>query len=472
MTLHYPDLPPGKHLVIDSATVADTYRLERRQHRPARDPAEPVMAAELPWEGDNVTVLHVRFDAQAGRYRMWYQAHDFQLERERKKLGRSPYGNVGEPQPIYLCHAESDDGVHWRRSKLDLYSHPSGENGICFKGVSGVASNTFMERPGAPPGERFTLVNCEWRSLGIGGIYIAHSPDGLRWTYTTERPVIHGHSDCRNSLVFNPERRVTMLYMRGWHAAAVGWPNGKGNPRRRVSYSESPDMLHWSERQTLLTPDELDTNDFYGMVVFRYGDLFIGQLWIYDDDVEKTIHIQLAFSRDGIHWTRLPHRPAFLACREPGGRGGFMVMPAQEPVVVAGQIFIYWTEHDTPHDKPSGGAKTFRGRLRLDGFVSLAADAPMGHLVTRPFTLQNDQITINAATHGGQIAAELVEPCWHDPEGQPVEGFAAKDCNVFQGDSTAHRLSWRGLSNLRSLRGRRLLLRMALVHAEIFSFTL
>lgn len=468
----YPDLKPGKHLVLDNTTVADTYRLRRRQYQPVRDPADAVMVASFPWEGDYVTPLRVTFDPACKRYRMWYQVHDYDIEEERKALGRSRYGNIGEPQPMYLCHAESSDGIQWERSRLNLYPHPAGENSISFKGFSGVAGNTILERPGAPPEERFTLVNCEWRSNEVGGIYIGHSPDGLRWSYTTEKPLIHGESDCWNSLVYNPERRVTMLYMRAWHSAAVGWPNGKGNPRRRVSYSESPDLKTWSEPQVILTPDELDTNDFYGMQVFRYGDTFIGQLWIHDDDRLETIHIQLAFSRDGIHWSRLPHRPAFIPHRLESDPRVYMIIPAQQPVVVGDEMYHYWTEHYVPHSVAGRETRAYRGRLRLDGFISLAADAPMGNLITRPFVLRGDRILINARVQGGEIVAELVEPYWHDPEGKPIEGFSAKDFDLFRGDCLSHPLSWRGVSDLTTLRGRRLMLRLAMTHAEIFSFTL
>src|SRR5207248_2756818 len=144
---------------------------------------------------------------------------------------------------------------------------------------------------------------------------------------------------------WNPERQVFMLYMRGWHCAAVNWPVlGKGNPRRRVNYSESKDLKHWTEPQQILTPDELDTNDFYGLQVFRYADYFLGQLWIYDDDVEESIEIELIWSRDGIHWSRHPDRPRFL----PRG-DDYMVIPAQEPVVVGDEMFVYYTSHEQPH---------------------------------------------------------------------------------------------------------------------------
>ena len=50
----FPDLSPGKHLLLDHATIADTYRLKRRIHQPKREPTDPVLTHEKPWEGDSI----------------------------------------------------------------------------------------------------------------------------------------------------------------------------------------------------------------------------------------------------------------------------------------------------------------------------------------------------------------------------------------------------------------------------------
>jgi hypothetical protein len=378
----------------------------------------------------------------------------------------------------------SRDGVRWERPALGIF----GDTNICFKGYSGINSNTILLRPEAPPAERYALVNCEWRSMEVGGIYIAYSPDGIHWAYPPDaKPLIHGESDCNNGCVFNPDKNVYMLYMRGWHTAAVGWikewvggpgvptgPHGK-NSRRRVTYAESPDLKTWSEPQVIATPDELDTNDFYGICAFRYANAYLGMLWIYDDDEMGTIDIELAWSRDGIRWDRHPQRPKFIGTGEKGEIGGYMVIPAQEPVAVGDALYFYVNEHGWyPHDAQIGPYRNaaYRARLRMDGFVSLDADRRLGCLVTRPFTLQSDRIAINAATQGGRITAELAEPWWYDPAGKPVPGFAAGDCDIFEGDSTAHVLSWRGQSDLRALKGRRLMLRLSMYHSQLYSFTL
>lgn len=467
----YKDLLPGKHLVMDRFSVADTFRLYRTVHKPRRDPSEPVLEPCNPWEGTAVMVSRVSHDIETGEWKMWYIAFNPDLEQERIRLKKSKYGNVGQPQPYYLCFAKSADGIHWERPALNLYESTN----ICFKGVSGVYGGSILEMPDASRERRYLLVNCEWRDMETGGIYIAYSSDGIHWEYPAgDKPLIHGESDCNNGIVFNVERGVYMLYLRGWHAAAVGWIPNK-NTRRRVAYSESADLVHWSEPQIILTPDELDTNDFYGMSPFRYANGYFSQLWIHDDDGKETIETQLAWSRDGICWERHPERPRFLETGEKGEIDGYMVLPALEPVRAGDNLYIYYTAHSgLPHDTQISRYRSivYRAKLRMDGFVSLDADRRPGCLVTRPFTLAGDCIEINAATQGGRIVAELVEPHWHDPEGKPIEGFSADDFDVFEGDSIRHRLSWRGRSDLGRLRGRRLLLRMMLVHAQIYSFTI
>jgi hypothetical protein len=502
----FPDLMPGKHLLLDHATVADSYRLRRRVHQPKREPPEPVLTPDRPWEGVRVTPIHVVFDAQRRVYRMWYSVWNPAAAEQRKALRPGLAGNVGEPQPSYVCYAESRDGVQWQRPDLRIYPEHGGANNICFKGFS-EASGGILHRPDAPPEDRYVMANLDWFSMANGGVCFAYSPDGIHWAYRNHEPAVFGCSDTFNCLLYSPERKAYMLYMRAWHSAAVDWitdwVGGPGRPRvvdpvkakaekeaqeriakeaglhpqhkntrRRVAYAESADLKKWTESQIILTPDELDTDDFYAMQPFRYADYYLGQLWVYDDVEAGTIHTELTFSRDAFNWSRLPDRQKFIPTGEPGDPDGFMVFPAQQPVVVGDDVYVYWCGEDCPHDVDDAHGVTYRGRLRMDGFISLQADRRLGALITRPFVLQGERILINAATHGGEIVAELAEPYYHEVRGKPVEGFTADEFDVFRGDSIAHTLSWRGRSDLSALRGRRLMLRMSLYHADIYSITL
>src|SRR5690242_16977313 len=117
----FPDLKPGKHLVFDNFSIADTFRLHRQVHQPRRDPSEPIIQPQRPWEGIATVITNVMHDEASGQWRMWYTGYDVAAEETRKKLNVSRYGNIGEPQPFVLCYATSDDGIRWNRAPLGIY---------------------------------------------------------------------------------------------------------------------------------------------------------------------------------------------------------------------------------------------------------------------------------------------------------------------------------------------------------------
>ncbi|MGB9641599.1 MAG: hypothetical protein ACPL3Q_00170 [Candidatus Ratteibacteria bacterium] len=96
----FQDLLPGKHLVMDNFAVADTFRLKRTVHRPKKDTEKPVLFPEKAWE-TGVIAGKIIIDKDRHLWRMWYVAHDHRAEKIRKGLGKSRYGNVGEPQPFF-----------------------------------------------------------------------------------------------------------------------------------------------------------------------------------------------------------------------------------------------------------------------------------------------------------------------------------------------------------------------------------
>lgn len=479
----HQDLTPGTHLLWSDAVVGDRYKLTRNVHRLAPDPYEPIMVADKPWEGQRVCPLRVIHEN--GLWRMWYRAIDPVLHKQRKEAGTSPNGNVGPPVPMFICYAESDDGVKWRKDPQGVCEHYAGENNIVFTGYSEAAGG-ILDLPGRPHHKRFVLANCEWlrNEYGGGGITIAHSDDGIHWEYLHPEPVICGDSDTHNNLVYDAVNDRYLIYMRAWHAATVDrnedWVAGPGymphhqrNVRRRVAVAESKDLLHWSEPQIIMTPDELETNDYYGLTVFNApGDSFGGFLWVYDDDARETIHVELTLSNDGVQWWRPPHRPKFIDVGEPGWQDGYMVFVHSEPIVVGDDMYIYWKGLDKPHDVGDSSGKAYRGKLRRDGLISLDANRQLGAMITRPFTLESESITINAATQGGALRAELVEPWNYEPRGKTIEGFTMQDSDPFTGDAVSHTLSWKGKTDLSALRGKRLMLRIHMYHAQLYTITL
>jgi hypothetical protein len=186
--------------------------------------------------------------------------------------------------------------------------------------------------------------------------------------------------------------------------------------------------------------------------------------------------VELIWSRDGFDWSRHPQRPAFLPLGPLGRGDSHMILPSPINVTRGDNSYVYYMGGDLPHDVPAPCRYMMRGTLRRDGYYSLRADSRLGTMITRPFTLRNEPIILNAVANGGSVRATLVEPfheaCKGEPEGKPVAGYSLEESDAFTGDDLSYRLSWRGSSDLSALRGRRLMLKLACTYADLFSITL
>ena len=107
-----------------------------------------------------------------------------------------------------------------------------------------------------------------------------------------------------------------------------------------------------------------------------------------------------------------------------------------------------------------------RYSIRLDGFVSLHAPLSGGELITKPLTFTGTRLFINYATSAaGSVRIEL-----QDAAGEPLKGLSLVDSEEMYGDSLEQRVSWKDGSDLASLVGQPIRLRISLRDADIYSF--
>jgi len=86
-------------------------------------------------------------------------------------------------------------------------------------------------------------------------------------------------SDTHNNFIYDEINDRWLMYVR---PRAFAGNDLKHVGRRRVAVKESPDLVKWTHEQTVLVPEENDPDYFYAMTVFRRGDLFFGQLQMYE----------------------------------------------------------------------------------------------------------------------------------------------------------------------------------------------
>src|SRR5262249_23609267 len=114
-----------------------------------------------------------------------------------------------------------------------------------------------------------------------------------------------------------------------------------GYHRRRVALQSSRDLEHWTHERTILIPTETETPEYYGLVVFRRGDLFFGIVQVFDNTT-GLMRGELCWSSDGEHWDVLPTHPGFLSVGSPGSWDAGMAMADDNPIDVGDEMRFYY----------------------------------------------------------------------------------------------------------------------------------
>jgi hypothetical protein len=234
---------------------------------------------------------------------------------------------------------------------------------------------------------------------------------------------------------------------------------------RCVARAESPDGLHWGQAQVIFDlPQEGDPpgTSTYGLSGFPYEGMYVGLLRVMHD--ERTIDLQLVYSYDDLDWCRGHDRTPFIGLGPEGSYDSGMVFSSTVPVAVGEELWFYYgaMNHDHAHE---GNEVIALAKLRRDGFVSLDAE-DAGELVTKPVIFEGGRLILNLACEAdGYATVELL-----DEADQPLPGYAQSDADRLAGDSVSRIATWRGKSDVRSLAGKPVKLRLALRRAKLYAF--
>ncbi len=427
-------------LFVDSFLIdCMTGSAQRRLHHP--QPREIALKFDKPWEGRYCGYVTVLVDD--GRIKLYYR------------------GWPGLDTGACTCVAESDDGIHFTRPELGLIEWDgSKKNNIIWKGGGSHNFTPFKDsNPDCPPDQRY-------KALASGaskthGLVPFVSPDGYRWRKLTEEPVItKGAFDSQNLAFWDSARGQYVAYFRIFK-------DGVRDIRRCVS----KDFIHWTDYQDLDYGDAPKEHLYTNAITpyFRAPHLLIGLPCRFVPGRKKIpAHKEggvndgvLMSSRDGVHWERwvegfLRPAPDPLCWTD---RNNYLAWGMAQ--TSDSEISLYWNEH---YRYPTHRLR--RGVIRVDGFVSIHADAQGGEMLTRPFQFAGKTLVVNYATSAiGSLRFELC-----DAEGKPYEGFSYADSEVLFGDEIAHTVSWNGETDVHALAGKPVRLRVRLKDGDLFSF--
>lgn len=428
-----------------------------------------------------------------GEYRMYYKV------------------SMPEGYPL-LAIAISRDGITWEKPELGIveFNGSKANNLIPIDGCKPNEVCVFVDPIGTDE-HRFKLV-CH--NQAEGGMYLMTSRDGLSFKRAPGN-LLQFICDNNNSSFYDPRLGKYVIYLRGWDRSGGPPPV---HARRTVVRAETddlfkpipydkdaPDQWHvspkWTdivdgglrrinkELPTVLACDELDPPEggiYQGAVVqytpnaylafpsFYYSYPFPPEGKFVNDGV---LDIQFASSRDGIRWRR-EFRESYVRLDLPDGyctKQMHMLtgMVPHEHVISQYRVGSRRTHGEgrvtkdtkVEHKTEMGSPIAHRLEQRLDGFVSADSAYTGGILVTKPFEVQNDCITVNIDTSASGVAyAALL-----DENSRPIPGFTIEDSDRIQGNDTRYILSWKGSSDVSKLIGKNVRLMLKSRNTKLYA---
>jgi hypothetical protein len=497
-------------LFLDNQMLEVTPSVSRRLHPPQKHPLNPVVRPDRWCEGNYIEPYTTMYDPEDRLFKMWARAGS---DWKSRRLD----GNAA-----FMLYYTSTDGVHWQKPDLGLM--PIGgrrDHNIIFTsdlvtaspGPSGFGSRRYVvpKRPITPQGKKafFWAVNKnphprsadeKFVALAIvqdhrRGAHIVTSPDGLHWScasapfWQTPNDVSDKGDDCLMHMFYDKAKRKWALYRRIIPQFSERMLANDSDQNRQAvdryyrsyAYAESDDLREWKNHQFILSMDADDPPDteLYQFGCHKIGATYVGYMSVYHTHVPQPLDIQLATSRDGIHFTRVCRGQPFIA-HGPLGYYDYMAMACSqpEPIIVDDTVYIYYAAANFPHDadvarsdpstlKIGAALATFK-RDRFASLETSDRDSGPCRVVTRPFSVRHSTLFLNAATWlKGAIRVEALTRDW-----QPIPGFTEREARTIQGDALNHPVRWIHHSDVSGLLGQEIRLKFYMTRARLHAMTL
>jgi hypothetical protein len=176
------------------------------------------------------------------------------------------------------------------------------------------------------------------------------------------------------------------------------------------------------------------------------------------------MHPQLAFSRDGINFERLPSRPKLIDYGAEGSWDYGMLLACPNWIEMGDEWWIYYNGHNGPHESTERASGIGLAKVRKEGFISLRGPSGGGVVCTRAIRWPGGALVMNADARRGEIRVRV-----SDLLRKPLDGWNYDDCALFNGDSVSHQVTWQGRS-LEALKGQVIRLEFLLKDADLYTF--
>ena len=436
------------------------------------------------------------YDEDLKLFRMWYPVYDYHPPIPPVAAAGSNDEKVladiaNEYKKCTACYAVSSDGVHWEKPDLGLVEHGGSKaNNILM--ASGPHSrghfstgHLFLDAAEKDPARRYKALKSILRAGPTGTrpvpgygtqrmtLDLYHSPDGIRWTPHEKNPVFQlqrpGSWGPTSFMGWDPIRHVYVVYMENCGHQLC--PENK----RLIGRAESPDLIHWSEADTILVPDEIDgpRTDLYALHPFIYDEFCVGMLWVFNNATE-THYPQFVFSRDGVCFDRRYRAPFITRGMSPEFDSNSLL--PLKPIARGDRIYFFYlaSNYRTQQQFDAVGAQAAEMSIGLatvprDQFVSIVnTDQGAAEVVTRSLRFAGRRLIVNIKRvdrNPGALKVEILDPTYY-----PIAGHTIQQADGLTADGLDNVVSWQRNSDIGPLAGSLVKLRFTVSNVHLFSF--
>ena len=460
------EFPAGqRQLFLDDSGIEHVEGLTRTMHFPVKRGA--VIVPDRAWETALQTRSAPAWDVADQCYKLWL-------------ITSTP-----EPGVAGTTYVESRDGIAWTKPILRQYVYQgSSENNFVavdpeLQWPENAIENVVYDADDPDPDRRYKGF------LGCYGRQPMVSPDGVHWRRLAV-PEIPSQDESNLSYDRLTHTFVATLKQSG--------PYGRAH-----TLSTSTDFEHWTEPELVFHADAEDQElaverirarlsntrlqqtvyndsaaynaDIYNVGLFRYEGLYVALPSIFHctgksptGDTDGFHLIELACSHDLRTWQRLGDRQTFIG-PSPAGEGAFdtmQLLPPSAPVVRGDELWFYYTgikyRVQPEAADPKAGAICL-AVLRRDGFISLDATQERGTVLTKPFVLPGNRMSVNVDATGGVLDVAVLD----------IAGEVLATSVPITGDRPGIAVRWEE-GDLTNLGPRPVRIRFTLRDARLYSF--
>jgi len=454
-----------KQLFLDDLLIDRMDNIQRVFPQPTKHSANPIIRRDRPWDAGRCDLYgSATYDPAGHRLQVFYSAV-----------------SSGDGHDDRLGYAKScDGGLTWTKPDFALIP-VEGQlpTNIVMDAPSGSFAGpaVFRDEREADPSKRYKMFassypdraylglptfihergpflyadhSVDLPGLGKPGMYVAYSPDGIRWT-GGDAPFTNMISDTGQSVMWDERVGKYVAYVRA--RTATG---------RSVARMESDDFETWSAPQVVMTAPDYP---LYSMGVTPYEGVYLGTPWIcwnLEGDTGPVISPEIAFSRDGINWQRPNPGVEFIPTGAAGSADELQIRMASSLVVLDDQILCFYGQTDRPHTTVDMQVDIGMASLRRDGFAAMVGGEEAGTLRTNPLIFSGGRLCLNLKIEtSGSVTVRLLEA---------DTAHLVASSHPLSGDSICQEVSWLDDLNLTDWAGMPVLLEFVLSGAALYAF--